>query len=154
METENKKINFRIGLDRLYLVLTFGWFLSMYILFLSSTFDSMVNLYTDDLYRTILVHLLVLLAPFIIYISLVFLFKLIHWIVSGFLQPLKGKSHISLHKNEGYFAFLKKYRKIILLILGLLVGFGIFLSFAFTSYESYSDRPSSPTFRTPYKSSR
>ena len=138
-----KVLNYRQGLDRFYFVLMFVWFFLMYFTFLSQTLSDKINLYTNDLAGVIFKQVFMFALPFFVYIVLIWVFNVFLWIINGFkdIGSIMPKSKIKIFANEnGFFNLVKKHRTLILGIVSILILIGVFISFTFTSYNSYEEK--------------
>ena len=138
-----KAINYRKGLDRIYFVLTLAWFAVWYFAFLFETLDSKINLYTDNIYGIIFGHIFVLIAPVIAYVVLVLIFKIFLWVIGGFQENAHAISQtkVKIFAGEGsYFELIKKHKILIMGVIVVAILIGVFISFIFTSYNSYEER--------------
>ena len=136
-----KSIDFRHGLDRLYFVATLVWFVLWFIAFLVETFDYKVNLYTDNLAETTWALILILFLPLIVYIFLIFLLKVLFWIVAGFSGASTAQVKVKVFAGDGnFFSLINKHRILLLVIIIVLVLSSIVIAFSLTSYSSYEER--------------
>ena len=124
-------------------MLTLAWLSAWYFAFLFETLDSKINLYTDNIYGIILGHVFILVVPIIAYIILILVFKIFLWIIGGFREDNHAISQtkVRVFAGEGsFFELVKKHKIIILSVIIAAILIGIFISFTFTSYNSYDER--------------